>query len=82
LNDTNKINHIFQSKHKLDPLINILWGKNNFINTVINKANWKFPTSWIFNHTNPIILKIEWYTLYIQWSMVNGIPRIGTIYIP
>jgi hypothetical protein len=24
LNDTNKINHIFQSKHKLDPLINIL----------------------------------------------------------
>jgi hypothetical protein len=80
-NETDMI-HIFKDKHKLEPLVSKLGWKEEFITAVLNKANTKFPSSWLFNKINPVIIELEWYTVYIRWSIVNWIPRIWTIYIP
>ena len=67
INNQNNLNHIFQSKHNLSQLINQLGGKENTIRTVLNTLNGKLPSNGI--------------EIYVRGNVINGVNRIGTMYI-
>ena len=79
MQDGNKINHIFASKHNLDGLVNKLGGQENTVKAVLNSLNGKIPSSGVFNNVS---VSIEGQTVVVRGSVVDGIPRIGTMYTP
>lgn len=79
MKDPRKIEHIFAAKHKLGPLVQQLGGQEKAIRAVLNAANGKLPASGLFENI-PVIVGGQ--TILIRGSVVNGIPRIGTMFIP
>jgi hypothetical protein len=79
MNDANKLNHLFLAKHNLRGLVSQLGGKENTIRAILNAANGKLPVSGAFNN---ISVTIGGQTVFIRGSVINGIPRLGTMYIP
>ncbi|MBJ7880428.1 hypothetical protein JEM65_07150 [Gelidibacter salicanalis] len=76
----NKISHVFgNSAHNLDPLVKSLGGQENTFRSVLNAANGKLPTSGVFNN---VFLDVGGYNVIVRGSVVNGIPKIGTMFIP
>jgi len=45
----------------------------------LNATNGKLPASGVFNN---ILVNVGGKTVFIRGSVVNGVPRIGTMYIP
>ena len=74
----NNINHIFNAKHNLDPLINICGNERNVMSMVLSAANGQYPSS------GPFVAKVSLYgyDIWISGAVVNGVPKIGTMYIP
>jgi hypothetical protein len=79
MKDPKKLEHIFHVKHNLGGLVNQLGGQENTIRAVLNAANGKLPASGVFNN---ISVNIANQTMFIRGRVVNGIPRIGTMFIP
>lgn len=79
MRNSNDVRHIFAAKHNLGSLVNRLGGQENTIRAVLNAANGKLPVSGIFNN---IPVNVGGQTLFIRGSVVNGVPRIGTMFIP
>ncbi|HRK29329.1 MAG TPA: RHS repeat-associated core domain-containing protein [Chitinophagales bacterium] len=79
MRNSNDIRHIFAAKHNLGPLVNRLGGQESTIRAVLNAANGKLPASGVFNN---IPVNVGGQTVFIRGSVVNGIPRIGTMFIP
>ena len=77
INNQNNLNHIFQSKHNLSQLINQLGGKENTIRTVLNTLNGKLPSNGIYS----IQININGIEIYVRGNVINGVNRIGTMYI-
>jgi hypothetical protein len=79
MKDANKVNHIFAPKHNLGGLVNQLGGQENAVRAVLNAANGRFPASGVFDN---IAVSVGGQTVFIRGSVVNGVPRIGTMFIP
>ena len=76
----NKVTHVFgKAAHNLDPLVEKLGGQENTFRAVLNAANGKLPSSGIFSN---ISLNVGGYNVMIRGSVVNGVPKIGTMFIP
>jgi uncharacterized protein RhaS with RHS repeats len=75
----NKATHIFgKAAHKLDPLVTKLGGQKNTFRAVLNAANGKLPSSGVFTD---IIVNVGGYNVYLRGSVINGIPKLGTMFI-
>lgn len=74
----NNINHIFDAKHNLGPLVNKLGGQRNTVNAVLNAGNGKFPTSGVFKFP----VSVGGQNVWIKGAVHNGMPKLGTMWIP
>ena len=71
--------HIFdKAEHNLNPLVSKLGGQENTIRAVLNAANGKLPLSGVFKD---VMLNIGGYNVYIRGRVIDGIPKLGTIFI-
>lgn len=77
--DSNKLGHLFAPKHNLTALVNKLGGQENTVRAILNAANGKLPSSGVFNN---IPVNIGGQTIFIRGNVINGIPRLGTFFIP
>jgi len=75
----NKLNHLFAAKHNLIELVTELGGEENTIKAVLNAAIGKLPADGVFEN---IAVSVSGTTVYISGNVINGIPYIGTMYIP
>jgi hypothetical protein len=78
MKDPNKVRHLFSAKHNLDPLVNKLGGQQNTVRSVLNEANGKLPASGIFKD---IPVSVGGQTVFIRGNVINGVPRLGTMFI-
>jgi hypothetical protein len=79
MSDHNRINHIFGKKmHNLDLLVNKLGGKENTIRSIINTLHNKVPFNGIIND---IVINVVGYDIYVRGRVMNGILKIGTLFI-
>lgn len=79
MKDANKLGHLFAPKHNLGPLVSKLGGQENTVRAVLNAANGKLPASGFF-HQVPV--QVHGQTVIIRGNVINGVPRLGTMYIP
>jgi len=79
MRNSNNVRHIFARKHNLESLVNNLGGQENTIRAVLNAGNGRFPSSGIFRN---LPVNVSGQVVYLRGSVVNGIPRIGTMFIP
>jgi RHS repeat-associated protein len=77
--DSNKLRHLFDPKHNLEPIVTKLGSQENVIRAVIKGANGRLPASGEFKN---IPVNILGKVIYVSGKVVNDIPRIGTMYIP
>jgi len=76
----NKVTHVFgKATHNLSPLVNKLGGQENTFRAVLNAANGKLPASGIFMN---VPVNVGSYDVIIRGNVVNGVPKIGTMFIP
>jgi hypothetical protein len=76
----NKVTHIFgKAEHNLNPLVTKLGGQENTFRAVLNGLNGKLPASGVFNN---ISVNVAGYNVMVRGSVVNGVPKIGTMFIP
>ena len=74
----NKSVHIFgKATHGLNPLVSKLEGQENTIRAVLNAANGRLPSSGIFKD---VVLNVDGYKLYIRGSVIDGVPKLGTMF--
>jgi RHS repeat-associated protein len=76
--DPNKVHHLFQDKHKFTNLVANLGGDRATVKAVLEGANGKLPASGIFDN---VAVDIHGVTVYVSGNVINGMPRIGTMYI-
>ena len=81
LRDPNKMRHIFgQSKHNFAPLASKLGGNEKVVQKALQTLgkSGKLPSTGAFIET----VHIEGFNITIRGFMQDGIPRIGTMFIP
>lgn len=78
MKDPNKILHLFAPKYNLGPLVSKLGGQQNTVRAVLNAANGKLPASSVFNN---IPVNLGGLTVFIRGNVINGMPRLGTMFI-
>ena len=78
IKDKNKLAHLFPSKHKLDGLVESLGGYENTVRAVMKAANGKLPSNGLFKDI-PVVVNGS--TVYLRGNVINGIPRLGTMFI-
>jgi hypothetical protein len=79
MHNLNDLTHIFGKKrHKLDDLVQQLGGKKELLQNTIRELNGKVPFDRAFED---IIVHIQGHEVYVRGKIVNGIPRISTMFI-
>lgn len=78
MNDQAKLDHIFADKHNLELLVKKFGGEKNTIREILKAANGKYPTN---THFDRIMVNIEGNNVVIGGKVVNGVLRIGSIWI-
>ena len=77
----NDVRHIFENTtHNLGPLVNRLGGRENTIRAVLNAANGRLPANGGIFTNLPI--NVGGQTVILRGRVVNGVPRISTMFIP
>ncbi|MCM1177244.1 MAG: hypothetical protein NC335_05770, partial [Bacteroides sp.] len=79
--DVSKINHIFENNrhaHHLEPLEALLGSRENVVKTAITMANGQYPLEGEFH----IGINMYGYDVFLDGRIVDGIPRVGTMYRP
>lgn len=75
-----KLEHIFAKKcHKLDPLVKALGGERQVVREVIRALDGRLPLKGEFKD---IIVKVGGFEIFVRGSVHEGIPKIGTMFIP
>lgn len=78
MKDANKIDHLFAAKHNLGPLVTKFGGQENTVRAVLNAANGRLPASGVFNN---IPVNVGGQTIFLRGNVINGVPRLGTMFI-
>ena len=79
MKNPNKVKHLFEPKHNLGGVVSKLGGGENTIRAVLNAVNGRLPASGVFKN---VPVNVGGQTIFIRGSVVNGVPRIGTMFIP
>lgn len=76
----NKVTHVFgKAAHNLDPLLTKLGEQEKTFRAVLNAENGTLPASGVFNN---VPVNVGGYNVIIKGIVVNGVPKIGTMFIP
>jgi len=59
--------------------VNKLGGEENTVRAVLNAANGKLPSSGVFKD---VVVKVAGQNVFVRGNVIDGIPRIGTMFIP
>ena len=78
MNDPNKISHLFYHKHNLGDLVSKLGGQQKTVLAVLNAANGRLPAKGVFNN---IPVSVGGQTILLRGSVIDGVPRLGTMFI-
>ncbi len=78
MNNRNNLRHIFAQKHNLSSVISKLGGQEKTIRAVLNALNGKLPSAGVFEKT----IRVAGENIVVRGSVVKGVPRIGTMFIP
>jgi RHS repeat-associated protein len=79
MRDPNKVRHIFgNAGHKLGNLVNQLGGKEKTLEAVFKALDGKLPSSGGFIEK----IVINGTSVEVRGAVVNGITRIGTMFVP
>jgi len=79
MRNPNNVSHMFNnSAHNLGPLVGKLGGQENTIRSVLNAANGVLPSAGVFKD---VMVTVEGYSVYLRGSVVNGVPKLGTMFI-
>ncbi len=78
--DPNKTMHIFdKTEHNLIPLVEQLGSKENVVRSIVNALNGVLPlTSSSFRD---VIVIISGYSINVSGEIIDGVIRIGTMYV-
>jgi hypothetical protein len=77
--DENKVGHVFKNaQHNFDPLVESLGGRKNVVKAVFEAANGKLPSNGLFSDI-PVIVGDK--TVYVRGRVMDGVLRIGTMFI-
>jgi len=85
--DTNKLNHIFNKiEHNLDPLVNYFGSQTAAFNAVQQAAQAQVTANGltgIFDSANnPIIVNVGRQVVHVGGSVIDGVLKVGTFFIP
>lgn len=73
-----KITHIFaKAQHNLQSLVSGLGGQENAVRAVLYALNGKLPSVGTFER----VVNIAGQSVTVRGSVVNGVPKIGTMFI-
>ena len=73
-----KFTHLFgEAGHNFEPLVAKLGGEENTVRAVLNALNGQLPSVGRFEK----VVSIGGQSVTIRGSVVNGIPKIGTMFI-
>jgi len=74
-----KVVHLFgKAEHDLGPVVARLGGEENTVRAILNALNGKLPSVGRFEET----VSEGGQSVHVSGSVVNGIPKIGTMYVP
>jgi RHS repeat-associated protein len=79
MSDGNKIRHIFTEKHNMEAAVKLFGTQEGVVRAALNAANGKLPTSGVFQD---LMVNVGGFQMSISGNVVDGIPRIGTMWIP
>ena len=83
--DANKIHHIFgKTSHNLGPLVDLFGSPANAFQ-VVEAAFIKAVTSGVYTGQNlqeGVVVMVEGIYVVVSGTIVNGVPQVGTFYIP
>jgi hypothetical protein len=78
-NTENKRKHVFDKpRHNLDRLVESLGSERNTVRAVLDSANGAIPASGLFEDI-PVV--VGGYIVYIRGVVIDGVPKIGTMFI-
>ena len=75
---SNNQNHYFKVKHKLEGITQKMGGKENVTKAVIKHAIGRLPFNGIFEN---VLVPVGGYNVYISGRVMNGVVKIGTMYM-
>jgi len=79
MDNPSKVVHLFgNAEHDLGPLVAKLGGEENAVRAVLSALNGKLPSVGRFEET----VSVGGQAVHVSGSVVNGIPKIGTLYVP
>lgn len=73
-----KLDHIFVSRHNLDPLVQQLGSREAVVQQMLNSVKGLTPTSGTFEISVPI----GGQTVVVRGAVVDGVTKIGTAFTP
>jgi hypothetical protein len=74
-----KAGHVFKKvEHNLNPLVESLGGERNVVRAVLDGANGRLPASGLFKDL-PVTIGDT--TVYVRGVIVDGVPKIGTMFV-
>ena len=78
--DANKVSHLFASKHNFGTIVERLGGEENAFKAILNRAaeSGTLPAAGVFKDI-PVNYFGE--TIFLRGNVVNGVPKIGTMFI-
>lgn len=80
IKNSNKMHHIFGKKvHNLDLLVQKLGNEKEVIKAIINELNGNISYNCVLNDT---IVTIDRYNIHVRGKVIDGVLKIGTIFIP
>ena len=73
-----KVSHIFtKAQHNLQQLVSRLGGQENTVRAVLNALSGKLPSIGRFER----VVNIGGESVVVRGSVVNGVPKIGTMFV-
>jgi hypothetical protein len=79
MKDASRINHIFANKmHNLDQLVSKLGSNENTIRAVLEALDKKVPFNGM---VQDLVVNVAGYDIYVRGRVMNGILKIGTMFI-
>lgn len=73
-----KLGHIFEPKHKLDPLVRRFGSEQAVMHEVLSSIEGLVPKAGIFG----VATQIGGQTVIVRGAVVNGVVKIGTVFTP
>lgn len=77
----NKIDHVFQAKHKLGPLVRQFGNKNNALAEIHNAAQRSVDANHLAGKFE-VVVNVGGIDVVVRGNVIDGVVKIGTAFRP